>query len=191
MSTASPTYTPASLQRSAQTNSSAKTLMQKYATAATAVTFVVVSITGVVLFFHIGEDLLMGVHQWLGMAFVAAGVFHAVKHVKSLSKLLTKTRAKALMAVTAAITVFMITMASLQPGGGNPMKSFAQNAVDAPLGAVAQVAGKTTAELNTAFTQAGIANVSMDQSLAQIANTNGLDARRLFGLVMNGTLDDD
>jgi uncharacterized membrane protein len=41
-----------------------------------AFTFLIISVTGLMMLFHIKGHLLSHLHQWMGILFVIAGVFH-------------------------------------------------------------------------------------------------------------------
>ena len=49
-------------------------LLNKYATILTIVLFVISGLSGVLIFFHIGNEFLMGMHEWLSVGFVIAAV---------------------------------------------------------------------------------------------------------------------
>lgn len=166
------------------TGTSFQTLLQKYATAATAATFAVVGVSGVLLFFHLGEAQLMGVHEWLGLAFVGAAAFHVTRHLRSFSKLFNKTRTRVMFATTATITAAFMITGTLQSSGGNPMKQFVGAASKAPVAAVAQMVGKSPEALAAQFAQAGVNGVTAEHTLNDIAKTHQQDVRALFRIVM-------
>ena len=53
---------------------------KKYISAISAALFLVVAASGLAMFFHVGEDLVKEMHQWLAVAFVAAVALHAYKN---------------------------------------------------------------------------------------------------------------
>lgn len=163
-----------------------QTLLQKYATAATAATFAVVGVSGVLLFFHLGEAQLMGVHEWLGLAFVGAAAFHVTRHFRGFSNLLAKTRTRVMFATMATITAAFMIAGTLQSSGGNPMKQFIGAASKAPVSAVAQMVGKSPEELTAQFAQAGVNGITAEQTLSDIAHSHQQDVRSLFRIVMSG-----
>lgn len=162
---------------------SAATPLRRYATAVTAATFIVVGVSGVLMFFHVGEGLLMGAHQWLGMLFVAAAVFHVVRNATAFTKLMAKTRTKVLFAVVGLASVFFMTMAGVN-GGGNPMKAFVGVAGEAPIATLAPVLGLETGELVARFKAEGISISDPGQSLTEIAKSQGVEPPRLFAILV-------
>ena len=49
-----------------------------------AIAFVVVSVTGGLLFFHIKNGIIITLHEWFGWAFVAVGCIHLFLNLKPL-----------------------------------------------------------------------------------------------------------
>jgi hypothetical protein len=49
-----------------------------------AVGFAVISITGILLFFHVKNGPIISLHEWFGWAFVAAGVIHVLLNLSPL-----------------------------------------------------------------------------------------------------------
>lgn len=161
-------------------------LLVRYATVATIATFAIVGVTGVLIFFHVGESYLMGLHEWIGMAFVVAAGFHVARHLKSFTGLLAKPRTRVAGILAAAVTAAFVGAAALNPTGGNPMKQFVGVAMDAPIAALAPVAGTTPEDLGLRFAAAGIPGATAEQTLADIAKASGVEMPRLFGIVMGG-----
>jgi len=164
---------------------SVRDMLNRYATSWTIATFAVVGATGVLIFFHIGNGYLMGLHEWVGMAFVAAAVLHVLRHNKLFMTALAKKPTRWAAGVATLVTLGFIAVSTLNPSDGNPMKRFVDVASRAPMSAVAQVAGVSPAQLSARFEQAGLSDVQADQSLAAIASANGVEQRTLFRIVLS------
>lgn len=93
-----------------------KGFVARYATAATIATFLVVAITGVLLFYHIGGPYLRTAHDWLGMAFVVAAIFHVVRNWNGCVKLLKQPRTQVVLLLVAATTAACVLGDSLSAG---------------------------------------------------------------------------
>jgi len=48
-----------------------------------AIGFLVISVTGILMFFHIENGLIMNLHEWMGLLFVGVGIFHLVINWKA------------------------------------------------------------------------------------------------------------
>lgn len=46
----------------------------------------VTCVTGILMFLKIGEHSVRGLHEWLGVAFVVAAVFHSLRHWKVITR---------------------------------------------------------------------------------------------------------
>ncbi len=90
-------------------------MIKRYATVATIATSLIVATTGVLLFYHIGDRYLRSAHEWLGMAFVIATIFHLVRHSKTFPKLMGEARTQVAIVLAIAVTALFIVSASLSP----------------------------------------------------------------------------
>jgi membrane protease YdiL (CAAX protease family) len=61
-----------------------------WATSLTALVFLVVGISGVMLFFHLGEQYVKNLHEYLGVLFVFAAFFHLFFNWKPMKRYFTK-----------------------------------------------------------------------------------------------------
>lgn len=156
----------------------ATSLIQKYATAATIGLFAVVGVTGILVFFHVGNGVLMGAHEWLGLAFVAASVLHVVRNGKGFAKLLGQARTRIVLGLVGVATAAFI--ASAAGGAGNPMKQFVGIAANAPISAVAPVLGLKGPDLLVRLEKAGVQVTATDRSFADIAKEQNLEMAQVF-----------
>ncbi len=160
--------------------------LQRYATVATVATFAVVGVTGVLIFFHVGERSFMTLHEWAGIAFVAAAALHVIRHARAFSTLLAKPRARWAMATAGLTAIAFVGAAEVAPGGGNPMKLYVEASAGAPISVLAQVVGETPADMTSRFAQAGISGITDGQTLRDIEASTGVDMPRLFAIVLGG-----
>ena len=78
--------------------------------------FVVVSLTGVALFFHVRMDSLKTLHELAGLIFIVIGAVHAVFNGRALLSCLNDR--KALIALAAAALVLGIVVSHVGDGRG-------------------------------------------------------------------------
>lgn len=162
-----------------------KSFLATYATALTTAIFLVVGITGVLVFFHIGDKYLKGAHEWLGMAFILAAGLHVARHWKGFLNLLAQKRTWALSAVSAlALGGFMLSASLAPAGGGNPMKAMVDVTAQAPLGTLAPVLGVEPDQLVQRLEAGGIEVASLSQPLEEIAKSQGKPLPMLYGLIL-------
>lgn len=152
--------------------------LRRHSTAAAAALFGVVAVSGVLVFFHVGNALLMGMHEWLGLAFAAAAVLHVVRNGPAFAALVRRPRflwtGAAVLAVAAGL------MAASGPKGANPAVALIHAAERAPLAEVADVLGVPADRLMEALRGQGVAVDDPTASIAGLAAASGQDSRRLM-----------
>jgi len=88
----------------------------------TAVTFLVVGITGILMAFHIKNGSIHALHEWIGYAFSLVGVIHLIVNWRAFT--LQFRQRSALLAVFAGIILSLAVMhAGSNAGGGKPGKA--------------------------------------------------------------------
>ena len=81
--------------------------------------FVAVAVTGIALFYRWRVSFVITAHEWIGMTFIAAALWHGFSHIRSIQNYtrLRPSRATFFCALTAAIILILTTMA---PDNGSP-----------------------------------------------------------------------
>ncbi|MBR9972258.1 DUF4405 domain-containing protein [Magnetospirillum sulfuroxidans] len=154
-------------------------LWRKHITAATAALFSVVGLSGTLIFFHLGESLLKGLHEWLGLGFVVLAGLHVWRNGPAFIKLMTKPATHAAFAL-AVVAAGGFMLASGGEDSGNPMRRFVQAAENAPLSALAPVIGISEPVLVERLTQAGVPVSAMTISLKQLSDHSGMPVPALL-----------
>jgi|GEM_PF-2787024 len=90
-------------------------IVARYATNITAATFLTTAVTGVLMFYHIGGPYLRTAHDWIGMAFVVAAVFHVARNWNAMVKLLSKPRTQVVLLLVAILTAGCIWADAVSP----------------------------------------------------------------------------
>lgn len=164
----------------AKTSSS---FLRTYATAMTAVLFLVAAVTGVLMFFHVGGHTLTGMHEWLGMVFVAAALLHVVRNRGGFVKLAKAPRTWVLAGLVAIAAAGFLNAAQSQEGG-SPVTALVRATGSAPLSALAPALNLPVEEMIARLEKAGIAVAGPDQSLKAMAATQGADTFQLLSVVL-------
>jgi hypothetical protein len=164
--------------------------LRKYATPLSLVTSLAVSITGLMLLFgvrgQIGE-----IHEWIGVAFVAAILMHIVRNWKGLGHMFQSTAAKATAGIGAAIAIALIVTAF--PAGGQGGHGgqrggpwiVLNRVADAPISASAPALGLTADEAVTKLRGAGVEVDGPKDSLAHLVRDHGQSLPRLYSVLIN------
>lgn len=146
--------------------------LRKWATPLTIGSFVVVGITGVLMFFHLDFGLIKPAHEWLSWLLVVGGIAHVIINWKPLVNYLSKPAGKLII-----VSVLVLGALSFLPIGGNEGgKGQMMKAVGAleksPLTLVAQVAKTTPDVLVEKLKAKGLVVRDNDQTIQQIATDN-------------------
>lgn len=158
--------------------------VQKYATPLTTALSIVATVTGVMLFFHLGKATVTAMHEWLGMAFVLAIALHTVKHRIMLGKIVARPSARAIFGGVGVAAALFLAASAVVPAGGNPLKAIAERSMQAPLTDLAPVLGVLPGELVQRLRAAGFERASADQSAVQIATGAKSDPKRVLGVLV-------
>ncbi len=72
-----------------------------------AVAFAVIAATGVLLFFHVKNGPIMGLHEWFGWLFVIAGIVHLLLNLRPLLAHLRRPAGVVSVAVALVLVAFL------------------------------------------------------------------------------------
>lgn len=152
--------------------------VNRFATPFTTGLFVVSTVSGVALFFHVGAGIFHGMHEWLSMVLLVPVALHVWKNWVPIR--LYFQRGTLVWPLAAALVAGLAFAApGLMSGagaGGNPQMAMYRALAEAPISAVAPVL-KTTPEALVAKLQAMGVTAGPDQSMTQAAQAAGKEAR--------------
>jgi hypothetical protein len=158
---------------------------RKWSTPLTIGTFLFTGVSGLMLFFHLGEGLIKEAHEWIGIAFVLGALLHVKVNWAPFKRYFNLALPRAVMAsVLAGSLIFMVTTGHEE--GGNPMISAIKTIEAAPLSLVAQLQSRDAEELHLMLEAKGFQVNNTSDTLATIANDNGKSERELIALLFGG-----
>jgi hypothetical protein len=146
--------------------------------------FLLMAVTGLLLFFHVDTGLNRTAHEWLGWLLLAAAAAHALANGPGLVRHLTSSRRAQAILLASAL---MLGLSWLPLGGSDqaPPPALALRAVaDAPIRTVAAVAGKTPEQLLQDLAAAGLDARNAEQPLREVSG----DDRGRLGLAIRTAL---
>ncbi len=154
--------------------------LRDWATPITIGAFAIMSVTGVLMFFHLDSGFNKLAHEWLSWLMVGGVLLHAYVNWPSFKRYFVSS---ALGRAIIAVSVLMLA-GSFTPnagGGGSPPPVLAMKAVtSAPLTALAPLTGKPVADLIADLGKAGITLPSAEASIDSVTGGN----RELQGKAM-------
>ncbi|MBX4929072.1 DUF4405 domain-containing protein [Rhizobium binae] len=165
-----------------------KALLLKYATPFIAGLFLVSLVSGVALFFHVGNATFHGMHEWLSMVLILPFVLHLWKNWKPLFAYLSGApMAIALVASVALALPFATGQDQGGRGGGPPQIVVARALAKSSPAQVAPALGMQAEQLVARLVDSGFTAASVDLSLAEIASRSAKDEQALMAVLAGAT----
>ena len=151
------------------------TTLRRWATPMTIGAFMLMSITGILMFFHVQLGIIKVAHEWLSWLMVIAVGLHVTLHWKTFNRYFTQKPAMAVIGLFGVV----IVAAMLIPGGGDERRGpqggqmqASKVLMAAPLDKLAGITGKTLDGLQAQLQQQGLRVDNPTASLADIAQQN-------------------
>jgi hypothetical protein len=159
--------------------------LREWATPLTIGSFLLIAVTGILMFFHLDTGLNKLAHEWLGWGLVAAVGLHAAVHFKAFKRYFTRRDTLAIVALCA----LALAASFISPPGkaGKPPHAMAVQAVlDAPIEIAAQLARKETDTVLADLRAAGLP-AEPTQSLRDVGGDSRETQMRALGIVFAPT----
>lgn len=131
--------------------------------------FLLLTVTGVLMFFHLDSRLNKLAYEWLSWALLAGVLLHVGLNVNAFKRYLSQPTARVVMGVF----VLALGLSFVPLGGAKNEPGF-----DPPVHALAQVAGTSTDDIKARLQAQGL-NVTSEQQL--VADLVGNDLRQQIG----------
>ncbi|RNA65073.1 DUF4405 domain-containing protein [Prosthecochloris sp. ZM_2] len=155
--------------------------MKTWATPAVGATFLIMSITGILLFFHIDIGIIEPVHKWAGWILVVTAIAHLLANAKPFTAHLKSFRGVSIIAAGAVVLAL-----SFYPWAGeesNPMKKALGALQHASVESVSSIAGTSSDELVARLEAHGITVGNTADSLQETARNNGESVREILAII--------
>jgi len=156
--------------------------MKSWATPMAASSFIILAITGVLMFFKIEGGYIKPVHEWLSWLMVAGVALHTMANWKSFVAYFSKVPAVSIISIGVAVTALAVFMPASRDGG-NPKAKMMKSIESARLETVAELAGKKSGEIIATLEQKGISVKDSSMTIRQIAKANQKKEMEVLGLV--------
>lgn len=148
----------------------------------------VVGVTGILMFFKVGEHTVREAHEWIGIAFVVAAVVHSLRHGRVVLRHLKQQTFWIASAAILAVTALLVTPGLLGNGAGgphgNPMFRTMTFLGSAHLDQVAAIANIPVNVAADRLRAKGIAVATTQEKLDDIAKTGNLRVPDLLGVLL-------
>jgi len=159
------------------------TSMKSWATPLAAASFIILAVTGVLMFFKIEAGFIKPVHEWLSWLMIAGVVFHTAANWKAFTGYFSRKPALAIIGLGTLIAVLSVFM----PAGrqSNPRMNITRALESSQLETVAAVAGKKSDAVIGILEKKGIAVEESSMTIHEIAVKNGKKGMDVLGVIFN------
>lgn len=140
--------------------------------------FLVSTVSGVFLFFHLGTSAFRTMHEWLSMLLIVPVVLHVWKNWTSL---MTYFKRKViyiplLLSLAGGVAFAYPALVGPSSGGGNPLRATVRAMQNGTIVQVAPLYRLTPEALAARLRAKGYTVSSLDRTLAQVAGDSGREA---------------
>jgi hypothetical protein len=154
-------------------------ISRDWATPLTIGAFGLMSVTGLLMFFHLDTGLNKLAHQWLSWAMIAGVAAHAFVNWPAFRRYFTSSR-QARVIIGVAAVVLALSFVSLPGEKGAPPQMLALRALTrAPIAKVATLAGRPADQLIDELAKAGIKLPNANASIESAAADRGMQAKAI------------
>ncbi|WP_243613921.1 DUF4405 domain-containing protein [Shimia aestuarii] len=140
--------------------------LRKWATPLTIGSFLVMGVTGTLMFFHLDEGLNKLLHEWAGWAMLVAVGAHVLLNWRAFQIYFKRPVALGIMVVAAG--ALLLSFVPVDAGGGSPVPHVMRALSDAPVEHVIAIAGVDLQEGLTRLREAGYP-IEAGQAIADVA----------------------
>ena len=157
--------------------------MKSWATPLATATFVILAVTGTLMFFKVEAGFIKPVHEWLSWAMTAGVVLHIIANWKSFTGYFSRKPALAIIGTGIVVTL----LAVFAPAGEhpNPRMNMTKALASARLETVAEVAGQKSSTLIEKLGSKGITVSLASMSIREIAKQNNKKDMEVLALIFD------
>jgi hypothetical protein len=149
----------------------------------------VIGLSGVMLFFHLGEELVKNLHEWLGMAFAVAILAHLSLNWTAFKQHFRKPAAWTGFAVVSAICIIFLA-ASISIPHHNPGRGIMHSIETAAISDLAPIFKISPSEMVKRLDQAGVKIETGRETIQELSGESGVEPRRLIAALTDGARPD-
>jgi len=156
--------------------------IRQWATPITIGAFIVMSITGVLMFFHLNVGLNKIAHEWMGLIFVFGALMHVLANSAAFMKHLQKPLR--FLTVLAGVAILAASFYSFGDRGKPSPRMLIDKLLNAPLESVSPISGKSQEEIKQILQTHGITNIDLSKSAMSITKGENREAFELMTLIL-------
>ncbi|MCF8481369.1 MAG: DUF4405 domain-containing protein [Rhodospirillum sp.] len=167
------------------TQSASDLLKRDVVTPVTAIIFLAIGVTGVMLFFHFGEAWVKEGHEWLGLVFVAAAAWHLFRHWRGFSGYFRRGLPRAVLALSLVVSagVIALTAHGDDDNGGFSPRALITAMENAPLTKTAVIMGLEPSALEALLQEKGWTGAGPNASALSLGAAAGVNPMAILAAV--------
>ncbi len=155
-------------------------IKREWTTPITAGAFLLMAVTGLLLFFHAAPELAEEMHEWLGLVFLTAVLLHMATNFSSFKRYFSQRKAQVILGAFAVLLLVSVVPFAEEGEEGPPFAAPIRMLAKAPIAEVAQIAKTSPEQMLAKLKQEGLAAQSAQQSLSELV---GDDMRKQIHLL--------
>lgn len=152
------------------------------ATSITSLVFIIISVTGVMLYFHFYGQYAKELHEVIGLLFVVAGLAHVVFNWKSMKSYFSKKIFIFMSIAILAVSLSFIIPAVAEQDGSNPKKVMIESVLNSSLELSIKILNSDMNSAMNKLKENGIV-IKDYNSIKEIAKANKISPFRIVKLI--------
>ncbi|MBP1886173.1 DUF4405 domain-containing protein [Sinorhizobium mexicanum] len=156
-----------------------KAILQRYATPFITGLFLVSLISGIALFFHVGNGVFNEMHEWLSVALILPFALHVWRNWRPMTHYLGRLPMTLALLISTGAAVAMAWPSNEGRSGGPPQIAFSRQIIANTAGEIAPLLGLTSESLVETLKARGFATAAPDMALIEIATKSGKNESQL------------
>jgi hypothetical protein len=166
-----------------------KTAVLRYATPFIMGLFLVSLVSGIALFFHLGQPWFHSMHEWLSMVLILPFILHLWKNWRPFSNYFKRLPMAFALGVSLVASLYYV-VGTGTPGertGGPPQFAFASRIMQNSVTQLAPLLATTPEALQQRLADAGFANVKLDMPLNEAVTRSGKNEGQLMQTLLQAS----
>lgn len=143
-------------------------LNHKIVTPLTIGVFLIMAVTGFLMFFHWNTDWNKLAHEWIGLMMIVVIGLHVTLNFKSFKRYFSDTAGRLIMGAFAILLALTFVIPPSNDGGGSPTGLVMGTIQQATIAEIAQLKHTDAATLIAKLEQAGFTNVNETQTVREL-----------------------
>jgi len=157
--------------------------MKSWATPLATGTFIILAVTGILMFFKVDTGFIGPVHEWLSWALTAGVLLHIAANWKSFTGYFARKPALAIIG-TGILVTFIAVFAPIEKES-NPRMNIIRAVGSSSLTTVAQVAGQNSETIISKLGSKGITIDKPSMTIREIAAKNSREEKDVLGIIFD------